>query len=71
MFALWYRFITMEKRTFHRQEDMAIVFDALRGCLEGLKEHGCNGEVTKALNKLNEYTSAKAAGLGGDGKLRK
>jgi len=33
---------------------------ALRACLSGLKELGCNGPVTDALNRLDKHLNAEA-----------
>lgn len=71
LFRLWSRFEKLERQGLYRQEDMAMMFEALRGCLEGAIQNGANGEVKAVLHKLNNYTDNKAAGLTGDGKLRK
>ncbi len=66
-FNLWYRFKKLERQAAYRQEDTAMMFLCLRGCLEGLIESGCNGPVKEALKTLNAYTDNKAAGLNGKG----
>lgn len=71
LFKLWSRFERMERKSIYRQEDMAILFECMRGCLEGLIQNGANGPVKEALKNLNRYTDNKAAGLTGDGQLRK
>jgi hypothetical protein len=32
----------------------------LLACLKGLKEQGCNGPVTEAINKIERYLNQKA-----------
>lgn len=70
LYKLWNRFEQVERRSYNRQEDTAMIFECLRGCLEGLTQLKANGPVTESLNKLNRYTDNKAAGLTGDGKRR-
>lgn len=65
LFGLWHRFIKLERSAAYRQQDSAIMFMCLRGCLEGLVQVGANGQVKEALKNLNEYTNNKAAGLPG------
>lgn len=51
----------------HHEEDMAsikeeqtlLVYGVL-ACLKGLKEQGCNGPVTEAINKYEKYLNQKA-----------
>lgn len=42
-----------------RREKTMICYGVL-ACLKGLKEQGCNGPVTDALNKLEKYLNEKA-----------
>ena len=42
-----------------RKENTMICYGIL-ACLKGLKEQGCNGPVTEALNKLEKYLNEKA-----------
>lgn len=70
LFKLWSRFTKLERQGLYRQEDTAMIFECLRGCLEGAIQNGANGEVKGALRKLNSYTDNKAAGLMGDGSQR-
>ena len=44
---------------YKRQEQTMICYGVL-ACLKGLKEQGCNGPVTDALNKLEKYLNEKA-----------
>lgn len=71
LFKLWSRFERTERTSIYRQEDMAMLFECMRGCLEGLIQNGANGPVREVLKKLSHYTDNKAAGLTGDGQLRK
>lgn len=51
----------------HHEDDMAsikeeqtlLVYGVL-ACLKGLKEQGCNGPVTEAINKYEKYLNEKA-----------
>ena len=51
----------------HHEEDMAsikeeqtlLVYGVL-ACLQGLREQGCNGSVTEAINKYEKYLNQKA-----------
>lgn len=51
----------------HHEEDMAsikeeqtlLVYGVL-ACLKGLKEQGCNGPVTEAINKFEKHLNQKA-----------
>lgn len=40
--------------------ELQIVCRGLRACLSGLKEQGCNGEVTTALDELNKHLNKQA-----------
>lgn len=42
-----------------KQEQTLLVFGVL-ACLKGLKEQGCNGPVTEAINKYEKYLNQKA-----------
>ena len=44
-----------------RGEQSLICFGVL-ACLKGLKEQGCNGPVTEALNKLEKHLNQAAHG---------
>jgi hypothetical protein len=43
----------------HKEEQTLLVYGIL-ACLKGLKEQGCNGPVTEAINKLDKYLNQKA-----------
>mgnify|MGYP003314973922 CR=1 FL=1 len=42
-----------------KEEETLIVYGVL-ACLKGLREQGCNGPVTEAINKLEKYVNQKA-----------
>lgn len=42
-----------------KQEQTLIVYGLL-ACLKGLKEQGCNGPVTEAINKIERHLNQKA-----------
>ena len=63
--ALWcVRYVARQKRqdrelTAIRQEQTVICFGVL-ACLKGLKEQGCDGPVTAALDKLEKHLNQAA-----------
>ena len=42
-----------------KEEQTLLVYGVL-ACLKGLKEQGCNGPVTEAINKYEKYLNQKA-----------
>lgn len=42
-----------------REERQLLVYGIL-ACLKGLKEQGCNGPVTEAINKIEKHLNEKA-----------
>jgi hypothetical protein len=44
------------------KEEQALLIDGVLACLMGLKEQGCNGQVTKTIEKYNDYLNKKAHG---------
>jgi hypothetical protein len=42
-----------------KQEQTLLVYGVL-ACLKGLKEQGCNGPVTEAINKIEKHLNQKA-----------
>lgn len=51
----------------HHEEDIAaikleqtLLVEGILACLQGLQEKGCNGPVTKAIEKYQTYLNAKA-----------
>jgi len=63
--ALWgVRFVVRQKKQDHelaaiRKEQTLICYGVL-ACLKGLKEQGCNGPVTTALDKLEKHLNEAA-----------
>ena len=60
-YKLFKRFERMERKITHSEDLHTVLIIGLYACLDGLHQQGCNGEVTKALAKLQEYL-AKVAG---------
>lgn len=42
------------------KEEQTIMTYGVLACLKGLKEQGCNGPVTEAINKLEKHLNEKA-----------
>lgn len=42
------------------QEEQALLVHGVLACLKGLKEQGCNGPVTAAINQFEDYLNQKA-----------
>lgn len=42
------------------KEEQTLLVEGILACLEGLKEKGCNGPVTKAIEKYKGYLNQKA-----------
>lgn len=42
------------------KEEQSLLIEGILACLLGLKEQGCNGPVTKAIEKYNTYLNEKA-----------
>lgn len=40
--------------------EQTLTMYALRACLDGLKQQGCNGRVTEAINKIDKYLNQSA-----------
>lgn len=41
-------------------EELALLVHGVLACLKGLKEKGCNGPVTEAINQFEDYLNKKA-----------
>lgn len=41
-------------------EEQTLLTYGVLACLKGLKEQGCNGPVTEAINKIEKYLNQKA-----------
>jgi hypothetical protein len=42
------------------KEEQALMIEGILACLKGLREQGCNGPVTKAIDKYETYLNKKA-----------
>ena len=42
------------------KEEQTLLVYGILACLKGLKEQGCNGPVTEAINKYEKYLNQKA-----------
>lgn len=64
MVAWWIRFVDRDKKQdaelkVIRKEQTLICYGVM-ACLRGLKEQGCNGPVTSALDKLEKHLNEAA-----------
>ncbi len=64
MVAWWIRFVDRDKKQdaelkVIRKEQTLICYGVM-ACLRGLKEQGCNGPVTSALDKLEQHLNEAA-----------
>ncbi len=53
---------TQDKEIKELKEEQAILTYGILACLKGLKEQGCNGPVTEAINKIEKHLNEKAHG---------
>ena len=44
------------------KEEQTILTEGILACLKGLQEQGCDGEVTKAISKIETHLNKKAHG---------
>jgi phosphoglycolate phosphatase-like HAD superfamily hydrolase len=42
------------------KEEQTLLVEGVLACLKGLQEKGCNGPVTKAIDKYEDYLNQKA-----------
>ena len=42
------------------KEEQSILTEGVLACLKGLKEQGCNGPVTEAIEDIEEYVNKQA-----------
>lgn len=47
------------------REEQTLLTYGILACLRGLKEQGCNGPVTEAIDKIEKHLNQKAHGGGG------
>ena len=50
----------LKKDNKDSKEERLIMIKGLLACLKGLKEQGCNGPVTQAINNIEEYLMDKS-----------
>ena len=69
LFVGIYKFVERDKRQQAEIEaikkEQARICFGIVACLEGLKEQGCNGPVTEALNKMEKHLNNAAHGQEG------
>ena len=58
--ALERKIRSLEQETEHIKREDALVIFALRACLDGLQQKGCNGRVTEAIRKIDKYINQAA-----------
>ena len=60
----WIKFIERDKRQDQElkaiRKEQTLICYGLLACLKGLKEQGCNGPVTEAMNKMEKYLNQAA-----------
>ena len=44
------------------KEEQTVLTEGILACLKGLQEQGCDGEVTKAISKIDTHLNKKAHG---------
>lgn len=49
-----------EADTHDIQEELTLLTYGILACLKGLKEQGCNGPVTKAIDRIEKHLNNKA-----------
>lgn len=63
LFAL-FRFIENNRQQNREirgiKHEQTLTMFALRACLDGLRQQGCNGKVTEAINRLDKYLNKAA-----------
>lgn len=63
IFAIYRWYLKQEKQDIEikaLKEEQCIIVYGLLACLKGLKEQGCNGPVTEAVDKLEKHINKKA-----------
>jgi hypothetical protein len=54
-----FRFKRLETQAKQTEQDTGMILKALFACLDGLRQVGANGEVTKMLQNLQDYTATR------------
>ena len=52
--------IDMKHDNARMNEELTLLTYGVLACLKGLKEQGCNGPVTEAINKIEKHLNEKA-----------
>ena len=52
--------VSLEAEIRRVKKEDAIVIYALRACLDGLHQQGCNGRVTEAIDKIDKHINQAA-----------
>lgn len=64
VFVAIYQFIERDKKQSVKikaiQTEQTLICYGVLACLKGLKEQGCNGPVTEALNKMEKHLNQAA-----------
>lgn len=63
IFSIYRWYLKQEKQDIEIKavkEEQCIIVYGLLACLKGLKEQGCNGPVTEAVDKLEKHINKKA-----------
>lgn len=51
-----------DKEIQDMRDEQALLTEGVLACLKGLQEQGCDGEVTKAISKIETHLNKKAHG---------
>lgn len=54
------RVAALEKENREINEENTLVIYALRACLDGLHQQGCNGKVTNAMDRIDKHINNAA-----------
>ena len=64
------RWVDRQKKQDQRldevEKEQTLIVYGILACLKGLKEQGCNGPVTEAINKIERHINNKAHHQGGN-----
>ena len=63
IFAIYRWYLKQEKQDKDIKaikEEQTLLTQGVLACLKGLKEQGCNGPVTEAINKIEKHINQKA-----------
>lgn len=60
IYKFYLRQLKQDKELNEIRTELGIICYGLTACLSGLKEQGCNGQVTDALNHLEKHVNQQA-----------